>query len=94
MLKISGLDTLTRQLEDASRAFGEIDGQLGTVSFNPHDPASIEAAIAEVEAMVDGKLGAYDSNPIVAPLAAQMKEKYRTAIIDKAAAARLAGENQ
>jgi hypothetical protein len=93
MIKISGLDKLTRQLKDASKALDEIDGELGTVSFNPHDPASIEAAIAEVEAMVDGKLGAYESNPIIAPLASEMKGKYRTAIIDKAAAARLGGED-
>ena len=44
MFKISGLDQLTRQLEQAQQAFAEIDGELGTVEFNPHDPASIEAA--------------------------------------------------
>ncbi|PPT40592.1 hypothetical protein XarjCFBP7653_08280 [Xanthomonas arboricola] len=34
-------------------------------------------------------LGEYSSNPIVGPLAEQMKEKYRESILEKAAEARL-----
>ncbi len=88
-MKITGLDQLTRQLDDAQRAFESLDGELGTVSFDPHDAASIEAAVQKVEAMIDERLGSYASNPIVGPMAEQMKEKYRAAIIEKAAAARL-----
>ena len=91
MIKITGLDQLSRQLTDAQKALAGLDGELGTVNFDPNDPASIETAIQSVEAIVDEKLGQYASNPIIAPLAANMKEKYRDAIIERAAAARLKG---
>lgn len=77
MFKITGLDKLHRELEEAQRALSELDGELGTVNFNPHDPASIEAAIQSVYRMVDERAGQYASNPIVEPLIEQMKETYR-----------------
>jgi hypothetical protein len=88
-VKITGFDKLSRQLEDAQKAFAELDGELGTVSFTPDDPASIENAIRQVEEMIDDRVGRYASNPFVAPLIEGAKEQYREAIIEKAAAARL-----
>ena len=92
MIKITGLDQLTRQFGDAQKALAELGSELGTVKFNPHDPASIEAAIQQIESTVDERLGAYASNSITGPLAAAMKETYRQGIIDRAAAARLEGD--
>ncbi len=94
MMKITGLDKLQKDLGAASAALQDLGGTLGTVHFDPTDPASIEAAIQEVEDMVDSKLGSYADNPIIAPLAAQMKDKYRTAILDRAAAARLESDDK
>jgi len=91
MIKITGLDQLTHQLDEAQNALAELDGELGTVSFDSDDPASIEAAIQNVELLVDEKLGKYSKNPIIGPLAMNMKESYRNAIIQRAAAARLEG---
>ena len=94
MFKISGLDQLTRQLEQAQQAFAEIDGELGTVEFNPHDPASIEAAVQQAEAMIDAKVKPWADNALVAQMVDGMKEQYRTAIIDRAAQARLENEHE
>lgn len=91
MFKIEGLEKLQRQLAEAERAFEEIDGELGSVSFDPDDPESIEAAIVSMEQMIDDRLGPYANNPLVGPMIDEMKDKYRTAIIDKAAEARLGG---
>lgn len=91
MFNITGLDKLSKQLSDAQKALEMLDGELGTVSFDPDDPASIEAAIQSVETIIDDRLGPFASNPIIAPLAEQMKDKYREAIIDRAAEARLNG---
>ncbi len=88
MFKITGLDNLSRDLEDAQKAISAMDGELGSVRFDPHDPASIEAAIQEVERLIDERFGSYASNPIIGPMAEGMKEQYRQGIIDKAAAAR------
>jgi hypothetical protein len=92
MFKIEGLDQLQQTFKDAQAALSGIDGQLGEVRFDPEDPASIEKAIEDVETMVDERLGAYSNNAIVGPLAASMKGKYRQAILDKAAEARLKQE--
>ena len=89
MLKMSGLDKIQRELEEAQRALGSLDGELGSISFNPHDPASIESAIQSVFRMVDERASVYASNPIVGPLVEQMKEGYRESILQKAAEARL-----
>ena len=89
MLKIDGLDKLNRNLEDAQKAIAEIDGELGSVNFDPQDPESIEAAIQETARLLDERLGSYASNPIVGQLAENMKEQYRQAILDNAATARI-----
>ena len=95
MFKITGLNKLQKNLKDAERALSELDGELGGVNFDPNDPASIEGAIQSVNRMIDERLGEYSSNPIVGPLAEQMKEKYRESILEKAAAARLqSGEDE
>ena len=94
MIKISGLEGLTKTFEDARKALKDLDGELGTVKFDPNDPASIEVAIQEIEQIVDSWLGAYASNPIIGPLAESMKQQYRQGVIDSAAAARLEGEEE
>jgi hypothetical protein len=88
MIKIDGLDKLQRELSSAQAALQALDGELGTVNFNPEDPASIESAIAAMEAMIDGKLVGYQANPFIADLATNMKAQYREAILEEAAAAR------
>lgn len=93
MFRITGLDKISRDLEDAQKTLAEMDGELGSVSFDPHDPASIEAAIQDVERLIDARLGSHASNPIVGPLAEGMKEQYRQGILDKAAAARTGGDD-
>jgi hypothetical protein len=65
---------------------------LRTVNFDPHDPASIEAAIRDIESTIDERLGPYATNPFVAPILEQTKEHCRSEIIEKASAARLEKE--
>lgn len=88
-VKITGLDKLSRKLDELSKFAKEIDGHLGEVKFNPRDPGEIERAIAEMETMVDEKASSYSHNDAIQNIADQMKEKYRQAILDKAAASRL-----
>jgi len=84
MLKISGLDNLQRQLEDAQRAFKALDGQVATVRFDPDNPESIDAAIRTMESAIDEKLAPYRDNAMVASIVPQLKEKYRAAILERA----------
>lgn len=89
MIKITGLDQLTRRLDDLQKAVASLDGELGTVKFDPQDPGSIEAAIQQMTQMIDERLGSYASEPMVEAMVSQAKEHFRTAIIERAAAARL-----
>lgn len=80
-----GLDKLKRQLGQINEAFAAEDGKLGELRFDPKDPASIEAAIVEMEHLVDAKTSAFPGNPLLKNLAEQMKEKYRAHIVRRAA---------
>ena len=93
-MQLKGFDELSKQLEEAQAALASLDGELGTVSFDPNDPASIECAIQSVFAIVDERVQAYSENSIVASLAENMKESYRNAIIAKAAESRSQGGDQ
>ena len=94
MFKISGLDQLTKQLEQAQQAIEEIDGELGTVTFDPNDPASIDSAIQQANATLDAKVALWANNPLVAQLIEGVKEQFRESIIQRAAAARLEGNDE
>ncbi|MEG9683397.1 hypothetical protein [Klebsiella michiganensis] len=84
MLKITGLDKLQKELKVAQLALSELDGNLGTVHFDPQDPASIENAIQKINQIVDERVSQYSSNSIIGPLAEQMKQAYRENLIQKA----------
>jgi hypothetical protein len=84
MLKITGLDKLQQQLEDAQRAPRALDGEIATVRFNPEEPGSVEAAIRTMEAAIDTKVGPYRNNASVLSIVPQLKEKYRAAILERA----------
>lgn len=94
MVKVQGFDKLTKQLEEVQRAFKDLDGELGSVAFNPDDPGSIEAAIHQMEALIDERLGRYSNNPIVGPMAEEIRENFRAQILEKAAQARLKGKSE
>jgi hypothetical protein len=40
MAEFRGLDHLQRQLEDASKAFQSLDGEVARVAFDPNDQAT------------------------------------------------------
>jgi predicted RNase H-like HicB family nuclease len=90
---LKGLDQLQRHLKEAEEVLKRLDGDLCTVAFDPNDPSSIEEAIQQIETVIDECTGRYASNPIIKPLAAEMKERYRTEIVERAAAARLEAGN-
>jgi hypothetical protein len=92
MFKIEGLDKLQRDLKRVQDAISELDGDLGSVSFNPDDPESIDLAISSMEKLIDEKVAGFEDNDIVASLIDEMKGQYRALILEKAAEARLKEE--
>ncbi len=92
-IKITGLDKLTRSLNDAAKALKVLDGDIGTVKFNPNDPASVEGAVVQIEQAIDVKIAPYRGNAMVENIVAQMKDRYKREIYERAAKARLSGES-
>ncbi|WP_175874470.1 hypothetical protein [Burkholderia sp. BCC0397] len=80
-IKIDGLDKLKRQLEEAGRAFKSLDGDIAKVNIVPGDPASVQAAIRQMEAAIDRKASGYRGNPLVESVVKQIKERYRADIV-------------
>lgn len=85
-INITGLDKLQRDLDDAQRAFKSLDGTIATLEFDPDDPASVQNAIRQMEAAIDGKTSRYRNNPLVIQVANGLKDAYRKAIREKKAA--------
>lgn len=81
--KINGLDKLQRELQEAQRALHHLDGPIGELSFDPTNPASVEGAIRRMEQMIDNRVGAYRSNPMVSEIASELKKQYRKAILEQ-----------
>ena len=94
MIKITGLDALSKRMDQLAKFAEEVDGELAIVSFDPTDPGSIETAISEMEAAIDQKALSYENNDMVADLVEQMKANLREQILEKAAAARLEGGDE
>lgn len=92
MFKIEGLDKLQRDLKRVQDLISELDGDLGSVSFDPDDPESIDLAISSMEKLIDGKVAGLEDNNIAASLIDEMKGQYRALILEKAAEARLKEE--
>lgn len=91
---MKGLDDLSKNIKELEQFFSEIDGELGTVNFDPFDAESIEQAIIEMERMIDGKSTVYAKNQMIQKIAIETKTTYRQAIIDKAAEARVQKEDE
>lgn len=88
-MKISGLNATMKKTEQMSKFAREIDGELASVSFDPCDPGSIEAALQQVNDAIDEKTRSYERNDWIQKLAAQLKEQARGRILEQAAAARI-----
>lgn len=87
-MKISGLDDLAKRMKELEKAISALDGEIGSVSFDPHDPQSIDIAIQKMESAIDERVGHYRNNDMVDGIINTAKEHYRQAILERAAAAR------
>lgn len=92
-MKITGLDALVRDMKELEKAVAELDGDIARVSFDPHDPQSIEQAIQQLYTAIDDKVASYTQNEMVVSIAKELKETGRNNILERAATARLEGED-
>lgn len=81
---ITGINALTRQLDEFGKAAKALDGDIATVNFDPNEASSVRAAIREMERAVDSKVSRWRTNPLVVNLASQTKASMRDAIRKRA----------
>jgi hypothetical protein len=79
-VELSGFDELQKTLDDAQRAIESLDGDIATLRVDPNNP---QAAIAEMERVVDAKLAPYRGNPIVEQISEASKEHFRKGILEQ-----------
>ena len=91
-MKIEGFDGLMKKMKQVEDALGDLDGEIAQVEFDPQDPISIEKAIEELNAAVDQRIAGFSHNNWVTEIANGLKERGRSHILERAAAARLKGD--
>jgi hypothetical protein len=88
-MAVNGLDALMRKLKELEKAAAALDGDIAKVSFDPHDPQSIDLAIRQMESDVDERVADFRTNEMVQNIAENLKEQGRRVILERAATARL-----
>ena len=79
--KLTGMSEVTRNMEQLKRA---LDGAVAKVSFDPLNRQDVERAIRMVEQEVDLRMAPYLLSPGVQEIAAELKQEYRKALLQKA----------
>ena len=84
VFKISFGSRAKADSDDAKRALTLLSGELARLPFEASDPASVEAAIARADAIIDEKIAPYRDNPIVKAAVKDLKEKIHRSLREKA----------
>ena len=93
-MKITGFDALASNMKELEEAVADLDGNIAHLTLDPHDAQSIEQAIQKLYAAIDDKVASYAHNEMVDNIAKELKEAGRKQILERAAAARLEGEDK
>ena len=79
--KLSGLSEVTRNMEQLKQA---LDGAVARISFDPLNRQDVERAIRMIEQEVDLRMAPYSLSPGVQEIAAELKQEYRKALLQRA----------
>lgn len=84
---MTALELLRTQMQDAEPVLKALDVALDRIEFDPAKPASVVAAVMEVGKVIDAHLGNFKENPILGPMAEQLKSQYVEGIYEQIPAA-------
>ena len=74
-------EDVLQTLAEAGEGLKALQEEVIEAGFDPDDPASVQAAIAYVEAKVDAKVAPYRGNRLVEEAAEQIKAECRANIL-------------
>lgn len=86
----SSLEKLRAQIQNAEPVLQRLDLEMERIEFDPLVSASVAAANARVTGLIDKLLAGFDGNPILGPLAEQLKAQYLEGIQAQVSEARKA----
>ncbi|OAJ45584.1 hypothetical protein [Pseudomonas marginalis] len=84
---MTSLDLMKTQVHDAEKKLQNLDIELQTLIFDPASPASINAAIVEVNELIDSHCAGFSENAILKPMVDQLKSQYIEIILERASSA-------
>lgn len=67
---------LRHEMQNAQPVLMRLDLEMQNIDFDPLVPASVDAAIATVFRVTEALLGAFQNNPILGPLADDLRAQY------------------
>lgn len=70
------LDVIRIQMRNAEPVLKALDLELEKITFDPREPVSIEVAIEQVIEAIDTHLEDFKFNPILGPMADELKAQY------------------
>jgi hypothetical protein len=71
---IDGLGDFARKLRELGEATTALNGDITELRVDPHDPASIESAIRQMEMAIDERVSSYAHNDLVSGISEELKE--------------------
>ncbi|MDF2489875.1 MAG: hypothetical protein K0S77_2497 [Pseudomonas sp.] len=69
-------NVLRHQMQSAEPVLMRLDIEMQGIDFDPLIPASVEVAIATVYRVTESLLGPFRGNPILGPLADELRTQY------------------
>ena len=80
-------EQIRAQLREVEPILKRLDQVLGSITFDPAVPTNVEAAVRRMSATVDAHMASFLDNPVLGPLAHQLKLQYAELIQNSDASA-------
>lgn len=81
-------EVIRHQMQSVEPVLMRLDIEMQALEFDPRLPASVEAAIVTVYRVTGSLLGPFSANPILGPLADELRAQYLDDIHNKVKEAR------
>ncbi len=72
----TSVDVIRTQIRNAEPVLKMLDERMEAIEFDPRVPASVAAATASVQQIVEDLMTPFKANPVLGPLAAELKSNY------------------
>lgn len=79
------LDAIRIQMREAEPLLKALDEKLESIIFDPSNRESIDAAVEQVVLTIDTQLQGFKKNPILGPMAEELKVHYLEGIQEQVA---------